>query len=214
MNKLAQEHSDDMAANMYSGHENREGKDSNERAKEMGIKTLIGENVVVDESIEAGQSKLDRSPAHLRTTINLNWESVGIGISLDKNGDFYITQDFSTRDLQTNPLSEEEIRQHKNEIQKALKEENGVDFVESKELSRQMRLYARMNRLNPFMLNVILQRQRIFKKKIEQLTFIAYGKNFVEYLKDKGYLTAEGFSRFGVALIPRGTSLRVNLVYY
>ena len=82
----------------------------------MGIKTLIGENVVVDASIEAAQSKLDRSPAHLRTTINLNWESVGIGISLDKNGAFYITQAFSTRDLETNPLSKEEIRQHDTEL--------------------------------------------------------------------------------------------------
>ena len=73
LNELAQIHSDDMAKNMYSGHENRQGKNANQRAKEMGIKTLIGENVVVDSSIESAQSKLDRSPGHLKTTINLNW---------------------------------------------------------------------------------------------------------------------------------------------
>ena len=116
LNELAQKHSDEMAENDFSGHESLTGKNATERAKEMGLKTIVGENVGVDSSIELVIKNLERSPAHLQNTINLNWENVGIGISLGKNGAYYITQDFSTRDIEADPLSKEEIEQHKDEI--------------------------------------------------------------------------------------------------
>ena len=74
--------------------------------------------------------------------------------------------------------------------------------------------YAQIDRLNEFTLKMILQSRRISNETYKKLTLPAYGKNFVETLKEKGYLTISGASRFGVALTPKGISLEVNLVYY
>ena len=105
LNELAQKHSEDMAKNKFSGHKNQKGQTHKERAKAMGIKTLIGENIVVDKNIELGQNVLNNSPVHLRNTINLNWEFVGIGISKGDDGLYYMTQDFSSRNIEIDPLS-------------------------------------------------------------------------------------------------------------
>ena len=69
LNLLAQNHATDMGVYNYAQHVNLQGENSAARAKKMNIYSPIGENIAVNEDIEYAQFRLDRSPAHLLTTV-------------------------------------------------------------------------------------------------------------------------------------------------
>lgn len=49
---------------------------------------------------------LQRSPIHLINMINPSWTRVGLGISQDRNQNYILAQEFSSRDLNANPLTD------------------------------------------------------------------------------------------------------------
>ena len=59
----------------------------------------------MNEDVAYAQYRLDRSPIHLKNTINGMWTRVGIGIYKKYNGVYYITQEFSAQDLTKTPLT-------------------------------------------------------------------------------------------------------------
>lgn len=49
---------------------------------------------------------LQRSPAHLKNTVNPAWSRVGLGIVQNSEGYYYLTQEFSYRDMEKHPLTD------------------------------------------------------------------------------------------------------------
>jgi uncharacterized protein YkwD len=49
---------------------------------------------------------LERSPAHLRNIVDARWTRVGLGIVQNNNNLYYLTQEFSSRDMKLYPLQE------------------------------------------------------------------------------------------------------------
>ncbi len=109
LNQLAQNHSNDMAANNYFAHVNLEGQTPNDRRLEAGIPTIVGENLVKDVSIEFGHYGLINSAIHRQNILNPEWERVGIGIAVDSQGYSVITQHFSTNPLTNQTLADNEL---------------------------------------------------------------------------------------------------------
>ena len=157
---------------------------------------------------------MDNSPVHLKNTINLNWEYVGIGVAKGKDGLYYITQEFSSRNIEVNPLTETEIQNHIDEMTEALIRRNNRPFKEDKTLSKTMKLYQKYNRLNSFTLKVLLENKRIGANKFVNVTIPVYGKNFVGELEKKGFFEIDGFSNVSVGLNPKKNSLEIAMIYY
>ena len=98
LNELAQLHAKDMAIKGYVSHTNLNGENAGDRAKKMGILSPLGENIAVNDDLEYGRYRLDRSPIHLKNTINSLWTCVGIGIYQKYNGYYYFTEEYSCQD--------------------------------------------------------------------------------------------------------------------
>ena len=67
-------------------------------------------------NLTEAQLSLQRSPAHLRNMVKKIWTRVGLGIAQNARGYFYLTQEFSSRDLQRYPLTTQELSQIKNDV--------------------------------------------------------------------------------------------------
>lgn len=63
------------------------------------IYTQIGENIIVDPRRSVLQYRLNRSPLHLRNTINKAWTRVGIAFMRNDDGDYYAVEEFSTEEI-------------------------------------------------------------------------------------------------------------------
>ncbi len=59
---------------------------------------------------------LQRSAAHLRNTVNPAWTRVGLGIAQNSAGYYYLTQEFSFRDMAKFPLTSAELNSIKAEV--------------------------------------------------------------------------------------------------
>jgi hypothetical protein len=60
--------------------------------------------------------RLCRSNIHLRNIVNPKWVRVGLGIKLNNNNSFIITQEFSTKDLTKNPLTQSDLDKIKSDL--------------------------------------------------------------------------------------------------
>jgi uncharacterized protein YkwD len=88
LDRVAQEHADDMLARSYSGHRTPEGRDASERALAAGYPSGIGENIVeqrfsVDAALEAWLS----SPGHRRNILDPGCREMGFGLAIGKGYD-------------------------------------------------------------------------------------------------------------------------------
>jgi uncharacterized protein YkwD len=104
INPIAQNHSQDMADNNYFSHINLQGQTPEDRRIAAGLKSPIGENLAKDTSIQAAHYGLMRSASHRQNLLTPEWTRVGIGI-VNKNGQLFITQNFSVSELNTNDLT-------------------------------------------------------------------------------------------------------------
>jgi uncharacterized protein YkwD len=93
-----------MVRRNFSGHVNPEGEDPTDRAIKMGITTPIGENVANNPNITDAHYRLSRSNIHLRNTVRSFWTRVGLGFAQNSLGVFAVTQEFSSRDFDVDPL--------------------------------------------------------------------------------------------------------------
>jgi uncharacterized protein YkwD len=83
LDRISQEHADDMLLRSYHGHRTPEGWGPSDRARADGYRSGIGENIVeqrysVQEALDAW---LD-SPAHRRNLLDPGTREVGLGIAL------------------------------------------------------------------------------------------------------------------------------------
>ena len=117
--KLAREHSMDMAQADYFGHENLFGLGPNERARELGIKTIIevngeayegiGENIglmpkgvvqdvgvliTAEDVASAMNLKWMLSEPHKENILYEDYFYTGVGVVYNGQGQYYITQNF------------------------------------------------------------------------------------------------------------------------
>lgn len=75
----------------------------------VGVYELVGENLAFNTNVTLAQIQLERSNFHLQNMVNPQWTRVGLGISQDLSGYFYLVQDFASRDLIAFPLTSEEV---------------------------------------------------------------------------------------------------------
>lgn len=59
----------------------------------------------MNNNLTQAQLMLQRSPAHLQNMVNPIWTRVGLGIAQNANKFYYLTQEFSSRDLTLYPLT-------------------------------------------------------------------------------------------------------------
>ena len=83
LDRVSQEHAEDMLRRSYSGHRTPEGLGPSERARAGGYRSGIGENIVeqrfsVEEALEAWW----RSPNHRRNLLDPACREVGLGLAV------------------------------------------------------------------------------------------------------------------------------------
>ena len=110
LNKLAQEHSKDMADNNYFSHNNKQGQSPDDRRIAIGIKTPTSENIAKDISVAFAHNGLMRSASHRSNILQEDWTTVGLGLA-KKGGYLYVTEEFST-----SIPTEEELEINKNTL--------------------------------------------------------------------------------------------------
>ena len=104
LNSLAQYRSDDMVANNYFGHWDKQGRDANDLRLNYGIQTFVGENLAKDINLPLAEYGLMRSAIHRSNILSTEWKRVGFGISKLSDGSYYFVQIFSEDPISTNDL--------------------------------------------------------------------------------------------------------------
>ena len=66
-----------------------------DQGRQMLGATYLGENVSMDKSLEANDSRLFASPGHHQNIVDPRFNYIGIGVALDANDWVYVTEDFS-----------------------------------------------------------------------------------------------------------------------
>ncbi|MCX6733671.1 MAG: CAP domain-containing protein [Candidatus Peregrinibacteria bacterium] len=106
LNSLAQKHADDMEARNFFGHVNPDGASPDDRRKQAGISTEVGENLAYSPSLLSSMQGLLRSPIHRANILADTWTSVGIGISQDTSkGELRVVQEFAPAPLTNEGLA-------------------------------------------------------------------------------------------------------------
>jgi len=112
LNSLAQKHADDMEARNFFGHVNPDGASPDDRRKQAGISTEVGENLAYSPSLLSSMQGLLRSPIHRANILVDTWTSVGIGITQDASrNELRIVQEFAPA-----PLTNEGLTKLKSDI--------------------------------------------------------------------------------------------------
>lgn len=98
LNNLAQLHTEDMKKRNFFGHINPDNETPDDRRKEAGIQTMVGENLALAPSIAYAHEGLMRSATHRKNILDPNWQKVGLGITQKGNG-MLVAQEFSLKPL-------------------------------------------------------------------------------------------------------------------
>ena len=93
-----------MIRRSFFAHDNPDGDDASARAKKAGFVGSIGENLALNTNLTNAHLSLERSPSHLRNSVDVDWTIVGFGIGRNRNGLVLVTVLFSTRNIQNDPL--------------------------------------------------------------------------------------------------------------
>lgn len=88
LDRISQEHAEDMLARSYSGHRTPEGLGPSERARADGYRAGIGENIVeqrfsAEEALEAWMG----SPGHRRNVLDRSCREMGFGLAVGEGYD-------------------------------------------------------------------------------------------------------------------------------
>lgn len=134
-----------MGVKGYISHTNLYGEDAGERAKKQGIYSPVGENIAVNDDLEYGRYRLDRSPNHLKNTINGIWTRVGVGIYKKYNGMYYFTEEYSCEDISKKPITPAVMTQIKSEIVKGLNSKSPIPILHNTGLSNDLQDWYNKN---------------------------------------------------------------------
>jgi hypothetical protein len=124
-----------MAKNLFVGHISSNGYTIEQRRQLFDIKTPIGENVALSKDLASAHEGLVRSASHLQNMIEADWTRVGIGIAKGSDGYFYVTQEYSTRDITEEPLTVAEVNNLKNSLLNKMNLHRSNDVSYNQELS-------------------------------------------------------------------------------
>lgn len=92
---VARSHAQDMVDRSFFSHTNPDGKTFTDRLKAAGISySAAGENIAMNQSVEAAETSLMNSSGHRANILNSNYTTVGIGVAYDSKGNIYVVQDF------------------------------------------------------------------------------------------------------------------------
>tara|TARA_Y100001970_G_C14257767_1_gene876876 strand:+ start:2751 stop:5303 length:2553 start_codon:yes stop_codon:yes gene_type:complete len=94
LNNLADVHLQDMIANNFFAHVNLQGQSPQDRAIELQINTVVGENLAKDLNTEKAFYSLMRSAVHRANILDESWEELGLAIT-ESDGYVYVVQQFS-----------------------------------------------------------------------------------------------------------------------
>jgi uncharacterized protein YkwD len=97
MDNTAIAHSKDMALRGFFAHVNPDGQDPNARYRLRGGLGSVGENIVIEDQINAAHQQLMASPGHRANILQKDVTHVGIGVYFYK-GRYYICQLFQSRE--------------------------------------------------------------------------------------------------------------------
>jgi len=94
LNNLADVHLQDMIANNFFAHVNLQGQSPQDRAIELQVHTVVGENLAKDLNTEKAFYSLMRSAVHRANILDESWEELGLAIT-QSDGYVYVVQQFS-----------------------------------------------------------------------------------------------------------------------
>lgn len=101
--KIARLHSQNMANSKFFSHKGLDGLTVDNRADSLGVRKwqAIGENIAYNRgfskpAVLAVDSWM-KSNGHRNNILNNSWNQTGIGIAVDANGGYYLTQVFMLR---------------------------------------------------------------------------------------------------------------------
>lgn len=97
MDNTAIAHSKDMALRGFFAHVNPDGHDPNARYRARGGLGSVGENIVIEEQVNAAHQQLMSSPGHRANILQKDVTHVGIGVYFHQ-GRYYICQLFQSRE--------------------------------------------------------------------------------------------------------------------
>ena len=82
LDQASQEHAEDMLARSYAGHWTRPGWGPTERARALGYRGGVGENIVEERfSVEDAFKAWKQSPEHLRNMLDPGCREMGLGLA-------------------------------------------------------------------------------------------------------------------------------------
>ncbi|WP_110954271.1 CAP domain-containing protein [Anaerosinus massiliensis] len=98
LHNLAENYADDMIKRGFFAHNNPEGLTPFNRMDRAGIEyKYAGENLALNDTIEAAEIAFMNSPTHRENILNEHYTEVGIGVKHAPNGKVYVVQEFINR---------------------------------------------------------------------------------------------------------------------
>lgn len=96
LSAIARMKSDDMRGGGYFAHESPTWGNARQMLKTLGYDfRACGENIAHHATVVKSQAAFMSSDGHRRNILSPNWERVGVGVSVDRNGYVYVTQLFA-----------------------------------------------------------------------------------------------------------------------
>jgi len=92
---FAQEYADKMSSENFISHFSPSGASFEMRVKNAGLKGEFGENLSFGSTLKIALSGLENSGSHRDNLLSKKWNYVGIGVSKNEKGQFYVAQIFS-----------------------------------------------------------------------------------------------------------------------
>lgn len=186
LSSLAQSYSSIQIQQNFVGHIDKQGNSPNKRAELAGIFEGVGENLAVNNNLTQAQLMLERSPVHLRNMVNPRWTRVGLGIVQNSNSIYYLTQEFSSRDMALYPLTADELAQISTGLVSYILKQYPYLKGEDKRLSGNLRNYQAMAQ-RPYIIsylqglgyrNVGVSNVQVSYNNGEYMALLQQGNNF------------------------------------
>ncbi len=95
LDEFAQSYADQMSSDDFISHISPLGKTFEMRVKEVGLKGEFGENLSFGSTLALALSGLENSGSHRENLLSKKWNYVGIGVSKNDKGQYYVAQIFS-----------------------------------------------------------------------------------------------------------------------
>jgi hypothetical protein len=211
LSSLAQNYSSTLIQQQFLSHTDKQGNTPNMRAKAAGILEAVAENLAVNSNLTQAQLCLQRSPAHLRTLVDPKWTRVGLGIVQNSNQLYYLTEEFSSRDMELYPLTSSELAQLQRSVLNYIQNEFPSLKTENKQLSSDLSSYQQSQSSDVV---GYLSGQGYHNFDVDEVSVGYNGGDIVGELAGKSYFQpGKSHSNVGVAVIYKGGKIVIDAAY-